>query len=165
MTCMPTRFSGGQPATPCMHTAYSAIKTMLPQTHIPQTRTPPHISSPLSNKNISMVMGQVFLTHIHGPSQTWLAGVIMWNEILNISLYAHIKWKPTCNLLLSHFIQTMLNFATQTFTSTWAWMQSGCCHSQSETSGKVNSYTQWSSSKEVRSLLSFSFLEITSVFK
>lgn len=79
MTRMPTRFSGGQPATPCMHTAYSAIKTMLPQTDIPQTRTPPHISSPLSNKNISMVMGQIFLTHIHGPSQTWLAGVIIWN--------------------------------------------------------------------------------------
>lgn len=79
MTCMPTRFSGGQPATPCMHTAYSAIKTMLPQTHIPQTRTPPHISSPLSNKNISMVMGQVCLTHIHGSSQTWLAGVFIWN--------------------------------------------------------------------------------------
>lgn len=65
----PASQPASQAATPCTHAAYSAIKTMLPKPHSPHTKLPLTQAHPSSNKNISMVMGQAFLTHIDGPSQ------------------------------------------------------------------------------------------------
>lgn len=93
MTCMPTRFSGGRPASHPLHaqSLLSHKDNAATDAYPPQNPpTPPRVSSPPSNKNISMVMGQVFLTHIHDLSQAWLGGDIISFILHTYKVVSHL---------------------------------------------------------------------------